>query len=196
MLVSMKIYTAVRIILRDDTLGKREGKTVALLVICLLMPVSSFFINASAEEEDGGRIHVGADRDQQCIQEAIDSASEGDVIMIDEGVYYENIVVDKELTLIGAGSQRTILNGSLSGNVITVEHRYCEIMNLSATGSGREKDEAGIWVEYNDVRIENCRCWGNQYGIILNETRGCEVLLIQAALKIRRPSQLPWLRYR
>ena len=54
---------------------------------------------------------------------AIDAASDGDVIYITPGIYHENygqVVIDKPLTLIGAGSgddptTNTIVTGAPSG---------------------------------------------------------------------------------
>ncbi|MFQ5646288.1 MAG: nitrous oxide reductase family maturation protein NosD [bacterium] len=43
------------------------------------------------------------------IQEAIDVSQKNDVIMVDQGTYYENIHIEENRCLIGAGSELTIL---------------------------------------------------------------------------------------
>jgi len=45
------------------------------------------------------------------IQELIDNANSGDTIYISSGIYYENIIVDKPLTIIGDGAESTIIDG-------------------------------------------------------------------------------------
>ena len=66
---------------------------------------------------------------------AISSASNGDTLLIWAGTYYENIVLNKALILTGNGTSATIINGSYSGNVITVSADEVEIEYLSIVGS-------------------------------------------------------------
>jgi len=51
---------------------------------------------------------------------AIGQSVSGDIISAAAGTYAEHVVVDRSLTLRGAGSASTILDGSNSGTVITV----------------------------------------------------------------------------
>jgi len=63
---------------------------VIILAVLLGMP----FI-ASVESKD---IYVN---EGESIQDAIDSAMPGDVIHINRGVYRENIIINKEISIIG-----------------------------------------------------------------------------------------------
>ncbi len=53
------------------------------------------------------------------IQSAVDSISEGGTVKVLKGNYNENVKIDKSLTVQGAGEDKTIVNGQLSGPVFT-----------------------------------------------------------------------------
>jgi hypothetical protein len=55
------------------------------------------------------------------IQSAVDSAHHGDVIHIGQGTYFENISVNKALTLSGAGRDKTRIDGNSLGTVLTLD---------------------------------------------------------------------------
>ena len=42
------------------------------------------------------------------IQNAINNAEDGDIIIVNDGIYYENILIDKTITLIGENKTKTI----------------------------------------------------------------------------------------
>ncbi|HJM48204.1 MAG TPA: right-handed parallel beta-helix repeat-containing protein, partial [Candidatus Marinimicrobia bacterium] len=52
------------------------------------------------------------------IQEAIDASSDGDTVLVAAGTYYENIEIDKEIVVIGADRETTIIDGDSSGSVV------------------------------------------------------------------------------
>ncbi|MCD6410942.1 MAG: hypothetical protein J7L20_00735 [Thermoplasmata archaeon] len=45
------------------------------------------------------------------IQDAIDNASDGDTVFVYEGIYYENIVINRSINLIGENAKTTIIDG-------------------------------------------------------------------------------------
>jgi len=58
--------------------------------------------------------------DYPTIQKAINHASEGDVIYVRTGTYYENIVVNKTVSLIGKNKINTIIDGRGMGYAVNV----------------------------------------------------------------------------
>lgn len=54
------------------------------------------------------------------IQTAINEATSGDTITLEAGTYYENLVIDKSINLIGAGKDITFINGQQKGIVIYI----------------------------------------------------------------------------
>jgi len=64
------------------------------------------------------------------IQDAIDNATEGDTIRVWEGTYYENVVVNKTVSLVGNGSEETTIDGGENEYVVRVEAEESEISSL------------------------------------------------------------------
>ena len=81
------------------------GAVAALAVVVLLLTGSQ---NGEAVtitvDDDGGANYTN-------IQDAIDAAEDGDTIRVYEGIYEENVVVNKNINLIWNGSGETIIQG-------------------------------------------------------------------------------------
>jgi hypothetical protein len=60
----------------------------------------------------------GATGGVENIQAAVDAASDGDTILLKKGTYYENVVINKSVTLIGFGPGNTIISGDTSRDII------------------------------------------------------------------------------
>ena len=54
----------------------------------------------------------------QSIQEAINTASPGDTLIIHEGTYNEKLVVNKSLTIMGVDKEEVILDPTLETQII------------------------------------------------------------------------------
>ena len=77
--------------------------------------VLSFVGTASARtwsvDDDGGANFT-------VIQDAINNASAGDTILVYSGVYYENVVVDKSVTVKGIG--QPVVDARWHGSTVTL----------------------------------------------------------------------------
>jgi len=119
-----------------------------------------------------GPVHnLDNDTYHDTIQQAIDNASDGHTIEVSAGTYYENVVVDKRLTLIGTGTGATFVNGSQAGDVIFITSDWVNVtgfhVSWSATGSG------GAGIELSDVQFCNVEwnnCTQNREGIYLDHS--------------------------
>jgi len=98
------------------------------------------------------------------IQEAINRADERDVIFVRNGVYYENVVVNKTVSLIGENSSSTIIDGTSKGNVVDIDSDNVIVSGFTIINSGGAGD-AGI----NLRNINKCIIKENS---ILNNWRG------------------------
>jgi parallel beta-helix repeat protein len=91
------------------------------------------------------------------IQGAIDANEtlNGHTIFVENGVYFEHVVVNKSISLIGENRESTIVNGSNVGTVITIEANHTAIKNFLICNSGTNLGNVGIYLGFvRDARIE------------------------------------------
>ncbi len=69
------------------------------------------------------------------ITQAIQNATDGDIIFIKQGIYNETIVIDKAITLKGEDTNKTIINGNTTATVIQILHDNVTITGLTITYS-------------------------------------------------------------
>jgi nitrous oxidase accessory protein len=107
-------------------LGKMAA--LALLLVLCSVVVSVPVVTVQAE----ARTVVVPD-DYSMIQEAVDHAADGDVVLVKHGTYNGSVAIDKAITLIGEDKAGTIIQGdwSLNGTVVLVEHDDVVIWNLT-----------------------------------------------------------------
>jgi len=101
------------------------------------------------------------------IQEAIDIAQKNDIIFIKNGIYHENIVIDKSITLIGENKTQTIIDGRNAGNTIKINAGNVTIKQITIQHSGIYFPNAGINISNSHSIIENTILKNNFYGMTL-----------------------------
>lgn len=74
--------------------------------------------------------------DSQEIQEAINTANPEDKLFIYHGTYYENLVVNKSLSLIGQNRCNTTVDGNFTGDVIEIAANKVNITGFTIQNSG------------------------------------------------------------
>jgi parallel beta-helix repeat protein len=70
------------------------------------------------------------------IQEAINNASSGDTIFVHMGTYYEHVVINKTITLVGEDNNFTIIDGYETDNVIYIRANNVTIKGFTVRKSG------------------------------------------------------------
>jgi nitrous oxidase accessory protein len=109
---------------------------------------------------------------QTSIQEAINSAQEGDLLLIKKGTYKEgNIIVSKSLHL--KGENFPIIDGENKNEVITVTANDVTIEGLQVQNVGTSylKDRAGIRIRKSkNFKIKNNRLLNTFFGIYLEHS--------------------------
>ena len=129
--------------------------SVTIFVLSLIGPASA--TNWSVDGS-GGADFTG-------IQDAINNASDGDRIIVHSGVYYENVVVDKSVTLKGTG--QPVVDARRKGSAITLTADGITLQGFNATNSGSSWSDAGIKVTSNNNTITGSNPSNNR-GIYLS----------------------------
>src|SRR5512136_81954 len=70
------------------------------------------------------------------IQDAVDHASDGDSVFVFTGTYYENILIQKAINLLGENVDTTTIIDNFSGNesVIAIQHSNVLIKGFTIKG--------------------------------------------------------------
>ena len=104
----------------------RKGLVLGIILLFVgASVVQGISFNVSKElkiEKSRGTLYVGGSGpgNYTKIQDAIDNASSRDTVFVYSGTYYENVVVNKTIDLIGEDRDTTIIDGSGVGDVVYV----------------------------------------------------------------------------
>jgi len=107
------------------------------------------------------------------IQDAIYALFEEGTIYVYSGVYCENVLVNKKLTLIGEDRYTTIINGGGSSDVIYISADWVNITEFTIRNSGNENSnphDAGVEIHSNYNNIVANIFLNDNYGIFLFES--------------------------
>ncbi|HNX39729.1 MAG TPA: NosD domain-containing protein [Methanothrix sp.] len=115
------------------------------------------------------RISVGPkDADYPQIQQALDNASEGDIIEVQSGIYHENVYIFKTVELMGidTGKGMPLVDAGGSGSVVSIMSNGSTVQGFNVTGSGHcGCGNAGILVDSSNNSIKGNIIHNNKYGI-------------------------------
>jgi len=141
-----------------------------LLRVCMLTIVLMFAVAIVCGTEGAATITVcSSGCDYTTIQAAVNAASAGDTIIVGDGMYNENVDVDKRLTIRSEnGSASTIVKAAdLNDHVFEVTADYVNI-----SGFRVEKAKAGIYLgsDANHCNISNNFAYLNYYGIYVRSS--------------------------
>ena len=139
-------------------MDKRYGILIVSVTILVLCFVGTASATTWSVDGSGGADFTG-------IQEAINNASDGDTIIVHSGVYYENVVVDKSVTVRGIGHPVVDANGS--GSAITLNADGITLVGFNATNSESMWSDVGIKVTSNNNSIIGNNVCNNWEGIYL-----------------------------
>jgi len=142
----------------------------------LLGALSMTLVAAAAAAEPRTWTVGGAGADFPLIAPAIAAALPGDVIVVRAGVYREDLVLRKRVTITGEG--RPTLFGTGLGTIVTIEAAGCELSGFAIEGSGTGQTnamDAGVLVTTNGNRIVDNQLRRVFYGIVVVDAARNEI---------------------
>jgi len=101
--------------------------------------------------------------DYRIIQQAIENANSGDTILVLSGTYYEHLVVDKTLSIIGEDQDNTIIDGNGYGSVVVIAASKVTIKEFTI-----QTGDEGILVPANENNITDNVFLNNGVGVLLD----------------------------
>lgn len=131
------------------------------------------------------------------IQQAIDNATDGDTVFVFNGLYTENIMIEKSISLIGEQQETTIIDGDNTSSTVTMITGMINISNFTIQHGGDHGvyiDNAhGATLSHVDIKqngdygiyaatainctIKNSYIYDNTHGIYLDfSTRYCAIV--------------------
>ncbi len=129
-----------------------------ILAFLLASAIASFYsFSPACAQRQTWTVDVHGQADFATIQEAINNAVDGDTIFVNAGTYYEHVVVNKTLSLVGEDVRTTIIDGNGTGHVINIVGDQVNVTGFTVQKSG------------------NVHMPALDAGICLNGTEGCNI---------------------
>ena len=142
------------------------------LLVVLVMMASVFALSVPfASDARAATLYVGGagPGNHTTIQAAIDAASPGDTVFVFSGTYYENVIVDRTISLIGESRDTVIIDGGGVGNTVYLTASWLNITGFTITGSDMGGIEAGIRLQdVHNCNVSGNNVSGNGFGITLS----------------------------
>jgi parallel beta-helix repeat protein len=164
----------IQICRRGGNFGMKKvlfGIFVCMLLVGTVLPVTGNLIldKMPLSATNGNILYVGGDGEGNYtkIQDAIDDANDEDTVFVfnDSSPYYENVIVDKSINLIGENKIDTIIDGRRIGDVIEVFSDSVIIDGFTIQNSSQNLENLGAGINinsnfcliYNNILINNFR---------------------------------------
>jgi len=142
-----------------------------LMLTLLLIGTLTFVFNIQQVKGEPKTWTVDDDgpADFHTIQEAINSldVEDEDTIFVREGTYYENVNVNKSVSLVGEDRSSTIVDGNGTGKVIYIAANNVSITDFTIRKSGTMLYDCGIWVKSINNSISHNTIANNNDGIVI-----------------------------
>lgn len=145
------------------------GMISVLFAFSFLLIIPLFPVQAV----DPAPVTITVPDDYPSIQEAVNECPENGTILIKDGYYYENIVVNKTLKIKGESMEGTIIQGQNSSAAFHINGTGCEISDLSITGL---RIYSALMIKSNNNVIDRVFCTNAVLGMLLDSCSGNEIM--------------------
>ncbi len=153
---------------------KRKCLAVGIILLFIgtaIIPSNGQNSERSSSASRGNWLYVGGSGpgNYSTIQDAIDNASDGDTVFVYAGMYHENVIVNKTITVTGENKNTTVIDGSGTGNVVLVCSDFVTISGFTIQDSGSYYlFDAGLSLHANYTNVfDNNVTNNNRFGIVI-----------------------------
>ena len=121
---------------------------------------------------------INVPNDYKTIQEAINAANPGDTIFVENGTYYEHILINKSVILIGENPKNTIIDGQgMEMPIIRITAANVTISNFTITNTTKTKETYGIMIyRTENITLTNNLIKETYWGICLDNSDKCKII--------------------
>ena len=160
-------------------------KTICITIICSFL-VMNFLPNISGNINLENKIYVNnnniegpwdgsIENPYRYISQAIENSSNDYQIYVYGGSYNENLIIDKQLKIIGQDKNNTIINGKFQDSIIKIYSKNVFISGFSIRNSKGDNNAAGIKIFSDNVTISDCLINKTRHGLIINRSIGSKI---------------------
>lgn len=115
--------------------ARRHERIAVTVLLAVIVLFGSGVSGVSSKPEERMTVFVGSEG-FSTIQEAINAANETETVQVTNGVYYEHVIVNKSISLIGDDWKTTIVDGEGNGEVIRVVANSVRITGFTVRNGG------------------------------------------------------------
>ncbi len=141
--------------------GMKMKRTIIAIVVCMLMVPT--ILSAERCQAQGRTIYVDDDNiygpwdgtllhPYRHIQDGINNAQKGDTVYVFNGLYYENVIVNKQINLIGQDRINTIIDGGGIGDCVVSVVQLVNISTFYIRHQGSQGNAVRIQANFNVVK--------------------------------------------
>jgi len=105
----------------------------------------------------------------QNISDGVSNAKDGDTVFVKNGIYYENIAIDKKINLTGENTKNTIIDGQYKEYAIKIDENNVKIESFTIRNTGGFEGDSGIIVKSSENKILNCIIKRTRTGIFFRD---------------------------
>jgi parallel beta-helix repeat protein len=144
-------------------------KEISIIFSCFFISMLIFFSGCIVEKNSAGIKTIYVDnegsKDFTSIQDAINTANEGDTVFVYAGTYNENLVINKSINLIGENKNSTIIIGNGDNDGIYIGKNQINVSGFTVN-SGLGTRAVRIVTSFNTISDNNLS--DNSWGIYMN----------------------------
>jgi nitrous oxidase accessory protein len=143
--------------------------------VILLVFLLETVVTGCLPVESHSKVLIQVPEQYSAIQEAVNAANPGDTVAVSANIYYEHVVVNKSISLVGENPNITIICGNNgTKNVLLVAAN-----DVSISGFTIKNGNSGICVNGNNITINNNIIKENKGtigdGVQLNQSSGAKI---------------------